>query len=116
MKKQKLPISSSTHRVTYSAGETPDEVIFDQLRRGHIPIIDSRTIKWMDNRVICPYARRNRPGWQNCQHLHPTKNCILGDGRPCVYDEPNDAEIWQRIRKQSELCGETAADPRQESR
>lgn len=26
--------------------------------------------------------------------------CLLGDGRPCLFDEPDDSPMWQWVREQ----------------
>ena len=109
MKNQKLPISGSTHRVTYSADETPDEVIFDKLRRGQIPIISTDQLNMMDNRVCCRYARRDLPNWSDCSFLADGHKCGATDNRLCVFDEPQDAEIWQRIEEQKQFAAKRLA-------
>ncbi len=80
------------------------------VRTGQIPIVPSsewNNDRWMDNRVCCGYARRDDPtGPQKCRMVGKFESgklyCRLGDGRPCVFDEPESAEIWERIREQQQ--------------
>lgn len=103
MKHQELAVSGTTHVVTYSAGDVPNEVIFNLLRTGSIPVIDSAELNSLDNRVCCRYARRDLPGWQGCPNLTGGLTCAISSARRCVFDESNDAEIWERIREQQQF-------------
>ena len=89
----------------------PDEVLKNMIRLQQIPVIPSdEWTTWADNRVCCGYARRNDPtGPQHCG-LFRDNACRLGDGRPCVFDEPESADIWEYIREQQQYAKEAVSD------
>jgi len=77
----------------------PEVVLLNMVRREQIPIAPALFIDF-DNRVCCRWARREDPtGPQHCGMIRAGA-CRLGDGRPCAFDEPESAEIWERIREQ----------------
>lgn len=60
----------------------------------------------LDNRICCPYARRNDAiAATTCEWATDPERtgCKLGDGRPCLFDEPNDSKMWQWVREQAEI-------------
>lgn len=71
-----------------------------------IPLL--RAVKWADERICCGYARRSDiEGAPACPSLYRGDDggtwCAL-NGReqksPCVFAEPENSVIWQRIRAQ----------------
>ena len=57
----------------------------------------------LDNRIICPHARRNDAlAAATCEWATDPERtgCKLGDGRPCLFDEPDDSPMWQWVREQ----------------
>jgi hypothetical protein len=81
----------------------PDEVLKNMIRLQQIPVIPSNEwTTWADNRVCCRCGPgEDPPGPQHCGMISADRaSCRLGDGRPCAFDEPESADIWERIREQ----------------
>lgn len=70
-----------------------------------LPIIPLFEIKNpLDNRICCPYARQgDAAAAATCEWATDAERtgCKLGDGRPCLFDEPNDSPMWQWVREQA---------------
>jgi hypothetical protein len=98
--------------------------IFDlMLEGGHlldVPTIPLYEIAHpLDNRICCPYARRNdAEAAATCEWAtDPNRTgCKLGDGRPCLFDEPDDSEMWQWVREQRAIQEELERQGKGEAR
>lgn len=88
----------------------PETVFVDLLQKGQIPL----EIESFDNRVCCRYARRGQSP-VDCPELRRNSDratwCGLNGAERnslCVFDEPENSEVWERIREQQEF--ESGAD------
>lgn len=95
--------------VVYNDSAIPDAVLENQVRIS-IPVVD---VNWSDDRICCGFARRGDiAGMADCPMLGSDSEgtwCrVNGAARrsPCVADEPENSEVWERIREQRELAKE----------
>lgn len=97
-------------RDTGQTFEIPSPVFSTILEQGKLldaPIIPLFEVtNPLDNRIVCPYARRNdAKAAAACEWATDPERtgCKLGDGRPCLFDEPDDSEMWQWVREQARI-------------
>lgn len=90
--------------VVINLSYVPDAVLANQVRTGQIP---ERQVHWADERQWCRYALDNdAAGASTCPQLCSRRGqrpyCALNGAErrsPCAFDEPDDAPVWQRIRR-----------------
>lgn len=90
-------------------GAIPEPVLINMLHTGRLLLAEPARL---DERLCCRYARNNDIiAAAACPSLRHEPNrrpwCGLNGSErrsPCVFDEPNDAAIWQRIRDYIVRC------------
>lgn len=109
-----------TYLIIHNDADIPNSVLIDMVRTGKIPIFEPGT-RWLDERVGCKYARcDDMDGAAHCPMLATPASarpyCRLnGPARrsPCVFGEPEDAPVWERIREQQEIEARIEAESRE---